>query len=238
MIKKEPTAFTDRSPNPKVTQATLAPRIIFEDPHLIVLSKPPGLLSQGEHTGDQNLVDWLRNYLGRPYVGLIHRLDRNTSGIMIVAKRSKSATRLTQALQEGKIDRTYLAWVVGSLAHPVRWEHRLEKDSKTNRVRVVRSGGKPSALLATPVQPGRWLQKSLTLVEFKLETGRSHQIRVQAAQEGFPLLGDTKYGMPAQKVEFSRVALHSHQLEFPHPMSGEILKFQDPLPEDLKAPQL
>src|SRR6476646_8222582 len=91
----------------------LTPKIIFEDPNLIVLSKPAGLLSQGEHKGDPNLVDWLRIYLGRPYVGLVHRLDRNTSGIMVVAKRTKAAQRLTEQLQSGKLERTYLAWLEG-----------------------------------------------------------------------------------------------------------------------------
>src|SRR4051812_21602955 len=105
----------------------LIPKILFEDPHLLVLDKPAGLLSQGEKTGDENLVDWLRQYLGRPYVGLVHRLDRNTSGVMVIAKRTKSASRLTEALQAGKIDRSYLAWVEGRLERPVRWEHYLWK---------------------------------------------------------------------------------------------------------------
>jgi len=210
---------------------TNTPKILFEDQHLIVLSKPAGLLSQGEKTGDENLVDWLREYLGRPYVGLVHRLDRNTSGLMVVAKRTKSAQRLTSALQEGKILRTYLAWVTGVLPKEVRWSHRLQKDTRKNIVKVISSGGKDSVLTATPVGRGIWNQDPLTLVKFKLETGRSHQIRVQAAHEGFPLLGDTKYGPTSRS--FPRVALHSHFLEFPHPMSGEIMKFEDPLPKDL-----
>src|SRR3954468_14683249 len=107
-----------------------SPRILFEDTHLIVLAKPAGLLSQGEHTGGENLVDWLREYLGRPYVGLVHRLDRNTSGIMIVAKRTKSANRLTEALREGALEREYLAWVEGACepGREFRGEHRLLKD--------------------------------------------------------------------------------------------------------------
>jgi 23S rRNA pseudouridine1911/1915/1917 synthase len=223
MIKAGPIAFTE-------------PKIIFEDQHLIVLSKPAGLLSQGEHRGDPNLVDWLRNYLARPYVGLIHRLDRNTSGIMIVAKRTKSAQRLTSSLQEGKLFRSYLGWVIGKLSDPVRWSHSLQKNETTNTVKVILSGGKASSLIATPKEYGKWNQIHLTLVEFRLETGRSHQIRVQAAFEGFPLLGDKKYGTGTRDLTFSRVALHSFCLEFPHPMSGEILHFEDPLPSDLQEP--
>ena len=218
----------------------LEPEILFEDVHLIVLSKPAGLLSQGEHTGDLNVVDWLRQRLGRPYVGLVHRLDRNTSGIMVVAKRSKSANRLTEQLQDGRLHRTYLAWAHGRLEAPRRWEHVLLKDTKTNRVRVISknspgsSPGKLSALRAEPLAYGSWNGAPLTLIQFTLETGRSHQIRVQSAQEGYPLLGDTKYGAAkTSKDGFGRPALHSHRLRFEHPMSGECLEFEAPLPADM-----
>ena len=222
-MKAEQIVSTTGLPHPPI-------RIFFEDPHLIVLSKPPGLLSQGEKTGEPNLVDILRVYFGRNYVGLIHRLDRATSGLMVVAKRTKSARRLTEALQSGDIQRTYLGWVMGKLPKEVSWSHSLHKDERTNTVKVVRSGGKPSILRARPVQYSSWNSTPCTLAEFILETGRSHQIRVQAAHEGFPLLGDAKYGAPRG---FSRVALHSHRLEFPHPMSGETMQFEDPLPQDL-----
>ncbi len=209
-------------------------KIHFEDPHLIVLSKPSGLLSQGEKTGDENLVDQLRTYFGRNYVGLVHRLDRNTSGLMVVAKRTKSAQRLTQALQSGEMSRSYLAWVLGKLPGPARWEHRLEKNEATNRVNVTRSAhGKIAILQAQPVGSGRWKGTELTLVRFDLETGRSHQIRAQASHEGYPLLGDVKYQKSKTAPEFPRVALHSCELRFPHPMSHEEMKFEDPLPPDL-----
>jgi 23S rRNA pseudouridine1911/1915/1917 synthase len=215
---------------------TLAPTLLFEDTHLIVLSKPAGLLSQGERTGDENLVDWLREYLGRNYVGLIHRLDRNTSGIMVVAKRSKSAQRLTDSLQKDEIRRTYLGWLLGELKNPVRWKHWLLKNEGTNTTQIVsaqKPGAKESILRATPVSSGKSGSYRLTLAEFTLETGRSHQIRVQAAFEGFPLLGDRKYGGKIPQPDFPRVALHSHRIEFPHPMTREILKFEAPLPSDM-----
>lgn len=211
----------------------LSPKILFEDTHLLVLSKPSGLLSQGEKTGDPNLVDYLRAYLGRPYVGLVHRLDRNTSGLMVVAKRTKSAQRLTESLQKGDLVRTYLAWLIGTLSAPVQWKHQLEKNTDTNTVRVVSRGGKSAALTASPVASGHYGNTPLTLVRFQLETGRSHQIRVQAAYEKLPLLGDPKYG-PRQPL-FERLALHSNQLQFPHPMSKEVLQFEDPLPPELHA---
>lgn len=216
------------------------PLILFEDTHLMVLSKPAGLLSQGEISGDANLVDWLREYLGRPYVGLIHRLDRNTSGIMIVGKRTKSSQRLSEQLQNGTLSRTYRAWLLGRMkGQPERWSHFLWKDEKRNQVRVVPSdypGAKSSALKVIPLASGALQGRELTLAEFQLETGRSHQIRVQSAAEGFPLLGDTKYGAKENSgIAFARPALHSFRLTFEHPMSKEPMSFEDPLPEDMRG---
>ncbi|MCM2279757.1 MAG: RluA family pseudouridine synthase [Oligoflexia bacterium] len=212
---------------------SLIPEVIFEDTHLIVVSKPAGLLSQGEETGGPNLVDWLRERFGRNYVGLVHRLDRNTSGIMLVAKRTKAAERLTRALQEGKIFRSYLAWAEGELREPVRWHHFLWKDEAKNRVLVVaptHPKAKEAVLSAKPLARGHWGGRPLTLLELVLETGRSHQIRVQAAKEKLPLLGDRKYGA---RGDFPRPALHSFRLAFEHPMSQERLEFEAPLPADL-----
>ncbi len=225
-MKAVPTVF--------IKSVSKIPKILFEDNHLIVLSKPSGLLSQGEFRGDPNLVDWLRSYWGRSYVGLVHRLDRNTSGVMVVAKRTKSAQRLTCALQEGKLTRSYLAWVIGNLSTPVQWTHLLNKNSVTNTVEVVLRGGKTASLTGIPMNYGNWKGLELTLLKLTLETGRSHQIRVQAAHEGFPLLGDRKYG--ALQNSFSRIALHSFKIRFPHPISSEFLEFEDPLPPDLSKP--
>lgn len=215
------------------------PKILFEDPHLIVLSKPTGLLSQGDHTGVENLVDWLRAYLGRNYVGLIHRLDRNTSGIMIIAKRTKAATRLTESLQKGSLKRTYLAWIEGSFQEPQIWKHWLAKNEKTNEVKVVKKGSdhsKEAVLSVTPLKAGFFKKHPLTLAKFILETGRSHQIRVQSAAEKHPIVGDPKYGSFQEDLKkiFDRPALHSFQLSFPHPMSNEVMSFEAPLPSDFK----
>ena len=222
----------------------LTPRLIFEDQHLVVLSKPAGLLSQGEIREEPNLVDWLRAYFGRNYVGLIHRLDRNTSGIMVVAKRTKSAQRLTESLTQGGLHRAYQAWLLGRMApspdgSPFRWSHHLLKDEAKNLVRVVSKGqaGAKSALLSVaPIASGILEGRELTLAEFVLETGRSHQIRAQASAEGFPLLGDIKYGAKANTgLRFPRPALHSFRLSFDHPMTKERLTFEDPLAEDMRT---
>jgi 23S rRNA pseudouridine1911/1915/1917 synthase len=214
---------------------SLAPRILFEDTHLIVLSKPAGLLSQGDSSGDENLVDYLRKYLGRNYVGLVHRLDRNTSGIMIVAKRTKSAQRLTDALQKGKLKRSYLAFVEGTPPSSQTLEHYLLKNEQTNEVRVVSketSGAKASRLEFKKLAQARFQSKDIALLYVTLETGRGHQIRVQCSAAGYPLLGDQKY--KAQIKEPGRPALHSYALEVPHPMSQELLSYKDLLPVDLQ----
>lgn len=216
----------------------MQPKILFEDTHLVVVSKPAGLLSQGESTGDANLVDWCRGHFGRNYVGLVHRLDRFTSGLMVVAKRSKSAERLTNALRDGELVRVYHAILEGKLSVAADWRHYLRKDPATNTTSVVRPGSpgaKEASLHVRPLESKTVRGASLTLAEFRLETGRSHQIRVQSAAMGHPLLGDSKYGARHSELGLERPALHSAHLEFPHPMTKEVLRFDSPLPEDLAA---
>jgi len=216
------------------------PTILFEDPHLIVLSKPAGLLSQGERKGDPNLVNWVRKHVGRRYVGLVHRLDRNVSGVMVVAKRTKAARRLSESLREGKLKRTYLAWIQGRLNSEQQWEHLLIKNPKTNLVQIAKkstSKAKKAILIVKPISYGEFETKVLTLAEFQLRTGRSHQIRVQSATEGYPVLGDTKYGNVRQGKRGrsnERLLLHAHKIEFPHPVPHGILSFKDPLPPGMK----
>ncbi len=207
----------------------------------MVLSKPAGLLSQGEITGDENLVDWLRAYFGRNYVGLVHRLDRNTSGLMVVAKRSKSADRLSDSLRKGKLKRSYLALIQGDLKEAQTWKDYLEKNEATNIVRVVRSGAKAKEAILNlrPVEKKTIDGISVTLAQYELQTGRSHQIRVQSAHHGFPLIGDRKYGeshgLDLNFLDFGRPALHSSEISFPHPMSNEPMHFEDTLPADMKS---
>lgn len=207
------------------------PTILYEDTHVIVLSKPPGLLSQGDHSGDLSLVDLMRKHVGRPYVGLVHRLDRNTSGLMVLGKRTKSADRLTQAMQAGNLCRHYLGWVRGTFRNrEERWENRLLKDENTNTVRED-PRGRRCALRATGLNTMTFRGVGpLTLVKFELETGMSHQIRVQASLRKLPLVGDPKYGGP----RYPRVALHSAYLAFPHPMGDQTMEFCFGLPDELK----
>jgi 23S rRNA pseudouridine1911/1915/1917 synthase len=212
------------------------PQILFEDTHIVVLSKPVGLLSQGDSSGETNLVDWLKAYFGRNYVGLVHRLDRNTSGAMVVAKRTKAANRLTESLKNGLLIRTYVAIVHGQLNADGKWKHFLLKDEEKNISYVVdakQSGAKSAELDFKVLKNFRWQNQAFSLIRVELKTGRSHQIRVQAAYEGFPLLGDIKYGKD-QKIDrsFGRPALHSSTISFPHPMSQELLSFEAPEARD------
>ncbi len=208
-------------------------RVIFEDTHLAVIDKPAGLLSQGDITGDTSVVDWGREHFGRHYVGLIHRLDRETSGLMVLAKRTKSAERLTRALQSGTLKRTYFALLSGALnvgSHD--WKDTLLKDEANNTVRVVTSstpGAKQASLTVLALKQIAINGRVVTEAEFRLETGRSHQIRVQAASRKLALVGDRKYG----GMDFQRLALHSCEIEFPHPMSGEKIVYRSEAPFSL-----
>ncbi len=216
----------------------LQPRIVFEDMNVLVVSKPAGLLSQGDHSGETHLVEWAQAYLGRPYVGLVHRLDRNTSGLMVLAKRTKAADRLTKALQGGELKRSYLAWLEGEVHPAAEWEDWLLKDEARNETRVVREGVAGAKIARLHVEPLAFVADAKaprTLCRFELDTGRSHQIRVQSAARGHPLVGDAKYG---SRSDFGRPALHSATLEFPHPISKELLRFEDPLPAELEALKL
>lgn len=224
---------------PKVHAATptLPPQIIFEDQHLAVVNKPAGLLSQEDVSGDAHLVDWLRKHFGREYVGTIHRLDRNTSGVMIFAKRTKAASRLAEALRENKIQRTYLAWLHGTIRDPQKWVHWLLKDEAKNHVKVVSQktrDAKEAILNLKPIRYAEVKGVKLTLAEIELETGRSHQIRVQCAVKGFPIAGDPKYGKDNDQL-FPRPALHSFRVTFQHPMTSETVSFVCPLPKDIEV---
>lgn len=176
--------------------------VLYEDNHVIAVIKPAGILSQGDKTGDADMLEMVRAYLkekykkpGNVFVGLVHRLDRNVSGVMLFAKTSKGASRLSEAIREGKVEKEYHAVVHGILKNGGALRHYLVRDEATNRTEVFdtpRSGAKEARLQYEVVKAG----KETTLVRIQLETGRSHQIRAQFAAIGHPLLGDIKYGGP------------------------------------------
>jgi 23S rRNA pseudouridine1911/1915/1917 synthase len=210
--------------------------ILHEDNHLLCIAKPAGLLSQGGPPGEVPLPDLLalyrskaENKAGKAYIGLVHRLDRNVSGAMVVAKTSKAAARLSACFRDRdeKLRKTYLAWVE-------RWPrtdhaqlvHRLRRDSGVTRPAAEGDTDAREARLTFDVVARGSHSARLQIT---LETGLPHQIRAQLAHVGHPLLGDLKYGGPPAK----RVALHALELSFPHPVGGEIVTVRAAPPLDL-----
>ncbi|MBF4502175.1 RluA family pseudouridine synthase [Savagea sp. SN6] len=213
--------------------------IIYEDNHLLVVEKVPNLPVQEDASGDQDMLTILKadlkeryNKPGNVYLGLVHRLDRPVGGAMVFAKTSKAASRLSDTLRKRDMERTYIAVVHGRVKQQKgTLEHYLWKDRQKNEVYAVDSKKKDAkkAILHYEVI-GR--EEGYTMVRVKLETGRSHQIRVQFQTIGHPLHGDQKYGgLRVKKGE--QIALWSSSLSFPHPTTKEIVTFEAPLPKGM-----
>ena len=176
-------------------------KIIYEDNHILVAVKPQNMPSQEDESKDPDILSILKNYLketydkpGDAYLGLVHRLDRVTGGVMVFAKTSKAAARLSEAIREGEFEKTYLAVVYDTPKEKqaVLVNH-LKKDPKSNTVRVVPEVTEGAKYAELTYKVFESIGK-LSLVGVKLATGRSHQIRVQMAAIGHPVLGDDKYG--------------------------------------------
>ena len=217
--------------------------ILLEDNHCLVLDKPAGLLSQGDAGGDLSLVDVVAAYLkekyakpGNVFVGLVHRLDRTTSGVILVARTGKAATRLADQFRRGEVSKTYLAvveglWRLDDAGEMTDW---LLKDEASNTVATVLPGtpGAQEARLTYQLVDRR-LGRST--VELRPTTGRGHQLRVQLASRGLPIVGDRKYGARSRLDALDgrpRIALHARELRFTHPTRGELLAISAPLPAD------
>ncbi|MEG1500035.1 MAG: RNA pseudouridine synthase, partial [Clostridia bacterium] len=175
--------------------------VLFEDNQIIVVKKPQNVLSQGDSTEDKDLLSMIKDYLkekynkpGEAFVGLVHRLDRPTGGVMVFAKNSKSAARLSLQIQNGEFKKAYLAVLVGTPRDRVgNLSHYLKKDEKTNTVSIMpqtEEGAKLAELHYEIIAE----KNELSLAKIVLKTGRSHQIRVQMASLKTPVFGDAKYG--------------------------------------------
>lgn len=206
--------------------------IIYEDNHLLVVEKPINILSQADRTGDPDMLSVLKLDLkqryqkpGNVYLGLVQRLDRPVGGVMVFAKTSKAAGRLGIQIRERSLTKIYLAVVNGILANSQGHHvHYLKKNRRTNTVTSTKNQvpGSKEAILAYQLLA---VQNQNSLVKIELETGRSHQIRVQFASEGHPLVGDQKYGKHESKKHV-QIALWSHMICFTHPTTKESLEFR------------
>lgn len=215
-----------------------APAILYEDNHLLVVSKPSGLATMGPLEGEPSLVEWARADLkrhyqkpGNVYVGIVQRLDAWASGVLVLAKTSKAAARLTAQFAARETAKHYWCVVEGLVEPAVgTWHDFLAKDDAARRVRTVAktAPGAQAAALNYNVR-GQNTDQQLTWLEVELLTGRKHQIRVQCSSRGHAIVGDQKYDATTRFAP-ETIALHSRILTFQHPTRGEPLTFTAPLP--------
>lgn len=215
-----------------------APVILFEDNHLLVVNKPAGLATMGALEGEPSLVEWARADLkrryhkpGNVYIGVVQRLDAWASGVLVLAKTSKAAARLTAQFAARETSKIYWCVVEGSIEIPSgTWHDYLAKDDAARRVRTVAKSatGAQAAELRYHVHD-RSADRRSSWLEIELLTGRKHQIRVQCASRGHPIVGDQKYGAESPFVP-ETIALHSRSLTLEHPTRGEPQTFDAPLP--------
>ncbi len=201
-------------------------KIIYEDNHLLVVEKPRNMLVQSDNTKDLDLLTSLKKYIkvkynkpGEVYLGLVHRLDRPVGGVMVFARTSKSASRLSNMIRLHDFEKTYLAVVQGKVPSEGVFEDYLLKLESENKT-VVNKNGKYSKLSYKLLD----FKEGLSLVKIKLDTGRSHQIRVQFSSRGYVLWGDQKYNSEALVGE--QISLWAYELKFKHPVREELMNFK------------
>ncbi len=201
--------------------------VLWEDEDFLVADKPAGVLSQPDKSGDADLAALLRG--SNSFLAPVHRLDRNTSGCLLLAKNSEAAARASRLLRDGHMKREYLAVVKGNPGEAGTVDAPLRKDENTNQSSVDEESGADAITHFERVKK----MNATCVLRLRLEQGRSHQIRAHMAHLRCPLLGDRKYGKKPWSEIFHRPALHAQFLEFPHPKSGEPIRVEAPLPVDL-----
>lgn len=204
--------------------------VLYEDNHIIVVMKPANVPVCEDSSGDLDLLSMVKHYLEEKYnknnafVGLVHRLDRPVGGVMVFAKTSKAASRLSDQIRKGEMKKKYYAVVMGKTLEKGIFVDKLEKDSKKN-ISFVSDNGKESILEYERIKTNG----EMSLVSIDLKTGRSHQIRVQFSHHGFPLYGDQKYNKKAKM--HTQIALFAYSLSFLHPTLKKELVFSVDIPK-------
>ena len=213
-------------------------QVVYEDNHIIIVSKRSGEIVQGDKTGDEPLSETVKQYIkekyGKPgevFLGVVHRLDRPVSGLVVFARTSKALTRLNKMFAEGDVHKTY--WAItkntpkepeGTLTH---WIVRNEQQNKSYAYDKEKPHAKKAILHYRVIGHS----DNYSLIEVRLMTGRHHQIRCQLAAMGCPIKGDLKYGAPRSNPDGS-ISLLSRRVEFVHPVSKENICVEAPLPDD------
>jgi len=234
-------------------------RIIYEDNHVLGVAKPAGLLAQGDRTGDVTALELAKQYIketyrrpGNVFLGLVHRLDRPVSGVMIFARTSKAASRLSRSFHDREVEKSYLCVVLGRFENDAgELTGFIERAHERSRLAAAATDRAKEAVLgyrvlaaeevrgvpwATPGggerRPATGWEGWMTLLEVAPKTGRHHQIRLQLSAAGHPVVGDLKYRAPAPLPDRS-IALHAARLRFPHPVRDEIIALSAPPPANV-----
>ena len=206
--------------------------VIYEDNHIIVVEKPAGVPTQADISGDTDMYTLVGEYIkekynkpGNVFVGIVHRLDRPVGGIMVFARTSKGASRLSEQIRNRSFKKTYRAMVHGLLKNKKgTLKNYLLKDEEKNKSFVVQEGTQNAKLAVLDYEViSENKADNTSIVEVELHTGRHHQIRLQFANIGHPLVGDSKYG---KDKGLSNVALWSYKLKFKHPTKDEEMEFK------------
>ncbi len=206
--------------------------ILYEDNHLLVVHKPAGLLTQGDKTGDATALEAGKAYIratthkpGNVFLGLVHRIDRPVSGVLVFARTSKAASRLAKSFLEREVEKAYLAVVLGTFEkRSGELKGYIERTHLRSRMASAPSAKAKAATLEYHVLASR---DGLSLVEVTPHTGRHHQIRLQLSASGHPVAGDLKYKAPRALPDKS-IALHAARISFPHPVKDEVVSVAAP----------
>lgn len=213
-------------------------KVLYEDNHIIVVVKPAGIPVQADKSGDKDMLTIVKEYIkekynkpGNVYLGLVHRLDRMVGGVMVFARTSKAASRISEYIRQKNVKKKYLAIVNGKLNvsnEKIMLKNYIYKYERNNMSKIVskdKKNAKEAILEYQVLKNIQYKGKEYSLVDVDLHTGRHHQIRLQFANIGNPLFGDMKYGIDVNK-KGNNIALFSYYLSFYHPTKDEYLEFE------------